>query len=342
MEHEYKSFPAVVSGVDEAQGIVETIFAVMGNVDEGLDVVHPGAFTKTFAERGLRVKVLDHHNTRSILNVIGKPLELRELSRAELPAELIARVPEATGGAYAKVQFLMDTPEGKGAFIRLRDKAVDEWSFGYDPLDSDYSKALRGNEEVTVRNLRTLKLFEISPVIWGMNPATTTLGAKDAKAATKTEADGEHPASHYLVVEDPEKVTTWHLRVRDVDGNLDHRLMGAAWAALHGGYRGNVYEGPGKTEALRKLAALYADEDMETPKAADVIAERKTAAADLLRQAIALLEGIEDESPAPADEAGRAEDAPEPEAGPDDEPPTSTDNERLRLELLTQIESMED
>jgi hypothetical protein len=81
----------------------------------------------------------------------------------------------------------------------------------------------------------------------------------------KKEEDGYHPASHYLVVEDPEKPSTWHLRVRDVDGKLNHRLMGAAWAALHGGYRGNKYEGPNKREAIAKLKKLYEQEGMEPP-----------------------------------------------------------------------------
>jgi len=82
---------------------------------------------------------------------------------------------------------------------------------------------------------------------------------------TKKEADGEHPSSHYLVVEDAEKPTTWHLRVRGADGKPDHRLMGAAWAALHGGFRGNKYEGPGKEMAVAKLRALYGSEGMELP-----------------------------------------------------------------------------
>lgn len=68
----------------------------------------------------------------------------------------------------------------------------------------------------------------------------------------------------YLVVEDREKKTTWHLQVKE-NGTPNHRLMGAAWAALHGGYRGNVYNGPQKREALRKLTKLYEDENMETP-----------------------------------------------------------------------------
>ncbi len=85
-------------------------------------------------------------------------------------------------------------------------------------------------------------------------------------AITKKEADGNHPDGHYLVVEDRDSPSTWHLRVKDVNGKPDHRLMGAAWAALHGGYRGNKYEGPNKQDAISKLKKLYAQEDMATPQ----------------------------------------------------------------------------
>src|ERR1700745_2896019 len=49
------------------------------------------------------------------------------------------------------------------------------------------------------------------------------------------------------------------------DGKPDHRLMGAAWAALHGGYRGNKYEGPGKDAAIAKLRGIYKSEGMTPP-----------------------------------------------------------------------------
>ncbi|HEV2424310.1 MAG TPA: phage protease [Terriglobia bacterium] len=84
-------------------------------------------------------------------------------------------------------------------------------------------------------------------------------------AVTKSEGDGNHPSSHYLIVEDPEHPSSWHLRVKGPDGKPDHGLMGAAWAALHTGYRGNTYQGPGKTEAIAKLKALYKSEKMDTP-----------------------------------------------------------------------------
>jgi hypothetical protein len=41
--------------------------------------------------------------------------------------------------------------------------------------------------------------------------------------------------------------------------------MGAAWAALHGGYRGNKYTGPNTGGALTKLKRLYAQENMPLP-----------------------------------------------------------------------------
>lgn len=69
-------------------------------------------------------------------------------------------------------------------------------------------------------------------------------------------------AVHYLVTE---KDGTTHLPVSGEDGKPDHRLMGAAWAALHGGYRGNKYEGPDKEKALAALKALYKSQGMELP-----------------------------------------------------------------------------
>lgn len=79
-------------------------------------------------------------------------------------------------------------------------------------------------------------------------------------ATTKAASD----PGDFLVVEDPEKPSTWHLQVKR-NGTPDHGLMGAAHAALTTGFRGNVYQGPNKAEALAKLRKLYASEGMEVP-----------------------------------------------------------------------------
>jgi len=191
MDRETKAGPAFTVKADQDQGIVETIFSVFGNVDNGGDIVHPGAFTKTFAERGLEVRVLDQHMTDSVSRALGKPLELREVGRDELPADLLERFPEATGGALAKVQFLMSTPEGKGAFERIKEGVINQWSFAFLPLDADFSEVTMDGEPMTVRNLRTLKLFEISPVLFGMNEATTTTSAKEDEPGLDDEVADE-------------------------------------------------------------------------------------------------------------------------------------------------------
>lgn len=83
-------------------------------------------------------------------------------------------------------------------------------------------------------------------------------------ASTKTVGGVTYDRGDFLVVEDPEQVSTWHLPVK-VHGVPDRRLAGAAWAALFspGGYRGNRYEGPDKEAARRKLRALYRSEEWE-------------------------------------------------------------------------------
>lgn len=61
---------------------------------------------------------------------------------------------------------------------------------------------------------------------------------------------------------------------KDGSGHLpvdDARHMGAAWAALHGGYRGNKYSGPDKAKAIAKLKALYKSRGMDTPKESAII-----------------------------------------------------------------------
>jgi hypothetical protein len=66
-------------------------------------------------------------------------------------------------------------------------------------------------------------------------------------------------AIRYLVPPD-------HWQVSGEDGKPDHRMMGAAWANLHGGYRGHPpYSGPHKDEAIAALKRLYKEEGIDTP-----------------------------------------------------------------------------
>jgi uncharacterized protein len=101
MKHETKRVPFFPIKVDDALGQVTAVVSVIGNLDDGGDVILPGAFTKTIKDRGtppnMKMRVLDQHRTDSILRVIGRPLEVREVGRDELPEALLADYPDAPG-----------------------------------------------------------------------------------------------------------------------------------------------------------------------------------------------------------------------------------------------------
>jgi hypothetical protein len=161
------------------QGQADIIFTTYGILDLGHDIGMPGMFDFS-QDTPQRVKFLDQHNTTSSLSVIGKILALRDLGRSSLPSELRARYPEATGGALASVQYLLNVPEGAGAYARAA-VGLAEFSYGYDTLESDYvSMAGPDGKAVKARRLKRAKLFEVSQCIWGMNPATGVISTKAA------------------------------------------------------------------------------------------------------------------------------------------------------------------
>lgn len=137
-----------------------------------------------------------------------------------------------------------------------------------------------------------------SSVVEG-NPLEEALEAFEKHKAEIAEAS-DNP-DDYLIVDDPEKKTTWHLQVKQ-NGKPDHRLMGAAWAALHGGYRGNKYEGPDKQKAIDKLKALYNSEEMPLPGESDTaeVAEAATVKSKV-RAAIKALDELLGEKEIPDD-----------------------------------------
>src|SRR5690242_19426808 len=128
---EHKVSPIFVTKVDATQGIVDAIVNVFGVVDEGRDVDDPGAFRKTLLERFGRLRVLDSHNSYRLSDVIGIPLSAREITRAELPADVLAQYPTATGGLLTSTKYLLNTPEGLGAFQRIESGAIKEYSIGF-------------------------------------------------------------------------------------------------------------------------------------------------------------------------------------------------------------------
>jgi HK97 family phage prohead protease len=148
---EYKSIPTMTKSVDGRT--VTGLFAIHGNVDSYLDISHPGAFSKTIAESLPRVKFLWNHDMFGGPPV-AKVRSIREVGRDELPEKVLALAPDATGA----VELL----------VAIQEEAVDEMSYGYDPVKWDMGEV----NGMQVRNLREIRLWEVSDVIFGANPAT--------------------------------------------------------------------------------------------------------------------------------------------------------------------------
>jgi len=171
MTIEHKTIPFELTSVDAVGRTIEGYAAVFGNVDQGGDIIHRGAFKKTLAERGGKVRLLWQHDT---YEPIGRPVEMREDDR----------------GLYVKA-VISDTQRGRDALALLRDDAIDGLSIGYETLDSDYTTSSDGNgEKMPMRNLRTIKLYEFSLVTFPMNEEAAVTALKGNPGT----AEPEQPA----------------------------------------------------------------------------------------------------------------------------------------------------
>lgn len=138
-------------------GFIEGYASVFGNVDLGGDVVMPGAFRKTLSRiKSGDVKYIDCHNvyegTGAVIGVV------REAKEDDYGLWFRA--------AMSSVQRAQDVR------IKTKEGILNAISFGFDIIKDKMNEGSR--------QLLELKLWEISSVIWGMNPLAQATGAKSA------------------------------------------------------------------------------------------------------------------------------------------------------------------
>ncbi len=175
---EYKAIQLDVKEIGEDGRTVTGLAAVFGNIDAGYDRLHKGAFKKTLNENGGRVKHLWQHDMGAPPIAVVK--ELAEVGRDELPADVRKQFPDATGGLRVVRKYL-DTPRGNEILAGITGGAITEMSFAYDPLKYDFEE-LKADGDLpgtVVRNLREVRLWETSDVVWGMNAATVASKSVD-------------------------------------------------------------------------------------------------------------------------------------------------------------------
>ena len=164
MEHKsFQSFVKEISG-----RTVTGIASVFGILDDGGDIIEKGAYKKTIAENLSRIKFLWRHDwTDPPVATIN---ELKEISKRSLPKELLEKFPEASGGLEVTRTYL-ETPRGDEVLkgIEANPAAINEMSIGYDPIKVAYED---DESKQRIRRLKEVKLWDVSDVPWGMNPAT--------------------------------------------------------------------------------------------------------------------------------------------------------------------------
>ena len=124
--------------------------STFGNIDDGGDVVLPGAFTDSLKTRP-KPRLLWQHDSHEPLGVV---LSMKEDARGLLGEWKISK-----------------TQRGADAYALLKDGAVDSLSIGYIPTDSEFT-------DDGVRKLKSVELLEVSLVSIPMNAEALVTSVK--------------------------------------------------------------------------------------------------------------------------------------------------------------------
>ncbi|WP_180989475.1 NUDIX domain-containing protein [Streptomyces cahuitamycinicus] len=155
------------------RGTSRAIYAVTGVVDEVNDLIVPGAFTHTLANR--RVKPVWHHEWKAAVGVV---LDVEEWMPGDPRFADVPDWPAEAGALVARVQYNLRTSQGRDAYEQVKqwfEHGEAAFSIGYRvPADG----ATRRGDGVRV--IHRLDLFEVSPVLHGAHPMTRALEVKAA------------------------------------------------------------------------------------------------------------------------------------------------------------------
>jgi len=152
---DYKSLSFKLNGVPDDDGKFEGYASVFDIVDQGMDVVAPGAFRRSL-DLGRSVKLLWQHDMAS-------------------PIGVWEEIKEDEKGLFVRGRLLNDVQQGREANALMRAGAIDSLSIGY-----------RVNEAVaegggSVRRLTDVDLFEVSLVTFPMLPDARITSVKSIR-----------------------------------------------------------------------------------------------------------------------------------------------------------------
>ena len=154
MERKTKNLTLEIKAVDD-QGTFEGHGSVFGVVDSYGDVVVKGAFVKTLAERGNKIKMLWQHDTNEVIGVFE-------------------HMYEDDYGLKVRGKLALGTQRGKEAYELIKMGALEGLSIGYSTIQDEY------DPKKGIRYLKEVKLYEISLVTFPANEEANVSKVKSA------------------------------------------------------------------------------------------------------------------------------------------------------------------
>jgi hypothetical protein len=128
--------------------------SIFGNIDLGGDIVERGAFKEVVTNGDGMVTALWQHDSRAPIG--------------------LAKVRQDDRGLAFEGQLVLEDPMARKALAHMKAGSVRGMSIGFDILPGGAEIMESG-----VRLLKSLKLWEVSVVTWGMNPLAGVTSAKE-------------------------------------------------------------------------------------------------------------------------------------------------------------------
>lgn len=169
---------------------VTTLFSV-DNRDRVDDVTSPKAFNRSIGLGLDRIPHLFMHDDRQ--PAIGRVLKIEPVGRADLPADVQAEYPEATGGAVF-VSRLLKTGRGAEVFEGIQEGIAYGASYGFIPRKATAHPTIKRADGRPARWLQEVHLAEVTTALPGyaINLATRTRLGKALELLAEMKAGRRH------------------------------------------------------------------------------------------------------------------------------------------------------
>lgn len=194
---EHKQFPLEAKDVDLQASTFEGFSAAIGNIDEAMDRIVPGAFQKTINERvrAGRVKLLDQHpasnpfrsSTEALWGVVLEASEqkLTTEQREQLAAQAARDIDDAPTHGLRTLFKVSRAQPAQDFLAKVAEGIADALSIGFNATKVDFVPLDDADEDEdvmhlwfegrAVRELTEIAWWETSGVIFGANPFALVL-----------------------------------------------------------------------------------------------------------------------------------------------------------------------